>query len=111
MTGTTDVAYYVALPFIAADDSVAAGKAYPDAAVMRAESLSGKPGCVGAVAFSRTEDPATAISGSQGYPNAQRSARGPERVEGCHEGRRIHQAAEGSAAGEGRLAGLRGPLY
>ena len=30
-----------------------------NAAVMKAETMSRKPGCVAAVAFSRTEDPAT----------------------------------------------------
>jgi hypothetical protein len=39
-----DVTYYVALPFVAADDGVAAGEAVecfnPNAAVMRAEALS-----------------------------------------------------------------------
>ena len=57
-----DVTYYVALPFVAAD-GVVAGEAVecfnPNAAVMRAEALSRKPGHVGAVAFSRTGDPAT----------------------------------------------------
>jgi hypothetical protein len=54
---------YVGLPFVAADDGVAVGEAVegfnPNAAVMKAEALSRKPGCVGAVAFSRTGDPAT----------------------------------------------------
>jgi hypothetical protein len=58
-----DVTYYVALPFVAADDGVAAGEAVecfnPNAAVMKAVALSRKPGHVGAVAFSRTGDPAT----------------------------------------------------
>jgi hypothetical protein len=58
-----DVTYYVALPFVVADDGVAAGEAVecfnPNAAVMRAEALSRKPGIVGAVAFSRSGDPAT----------------------------------------------------
>ena len=58
-----DVTYYVALPFVAADDGVAAGEAVecfnPTAAVMRAEILSRKAGHIGAVAFSRTGDPAT----------------------------------------------------
>ena len=53
----------MALPFIAADDGIAAGEPTeyfnPTAVVMRAESLSRKPGHVGAVAFSRTGDPAT----------------------------------------------------
>lgn len=57
-----DVTYYVALPFVAADDGVAAGEPVecfnPNAAVMRAEALSRKEGHVGAVAFSRTGDPA-----------------------------------------------------
>jgi len=59
----SEVTYYVALPFVAADDGVVAGEAVecfnPNAAVMRAEALSRKPGHVGAVAFSRTGDPAT----------------------------------------------------
>lgn len=59
----TLVTYYVALPFVAADDGVAAGDGTecfnPNAAVMKAEALSRKPGNVGAVAFSRSGDPAT----------------------------------------------------
>lgn len=58
-----EVTYYVALPFVVADDGLAAGEAVEclsaNAAVMRAEALSRKPGCAGAVAFSRTGDPAT----------------------------------------------------
>jgi hypothetical protein len=58
-----EITYCVALPFLAADDGVAAGEAVecfnPNAAVMRAEALSRKPGHVGAVVFSRTGDPAT----------------------------------------------------
>jgi hypothetical protein len=58
-----EVTYYVALPFVASDDGVAPGEAAecfsPNAAVMRAEALSRKEGHVGAVAFSRTGDPAT----------------------------------------------------
>lgn len=58
-----DVTYYVALPFVLADDGVAAGEAVEclsaNAAIMRAEALSRKPGCAGAVAFSRTGDPST----------------------------------------------------
>jgi hypothetical protein len=54
----SEVTYYVALPFVAADDGVAAGEPTecfnPNAAVMRAEALSRKEGNVGAVAFSRT---------------------------------------------------------
>lgn len=57
-----DVTYYVAMPFVMADDGLA-GEAVEclsaNAAVMRGEALSRKPGCVGAVAFSRTGDPAT----------------------------------------------------
>jgi hypothetical protein len=59
----SEVTYYVALPFVAADDGIAPGEAVecfnPNAAVMRAEALSRKPGHVGAVAFSRSGDPAT----------------------------------------------------
>ena len=55
-----EVTYFVALPFVASDDGVAAGEPTecfnPNAAVMRAEALSR------AVAFSRTGDPAKAIS-------------------------------------------------
>jgi len=58
-----EVTYLVALPFVAADDGVAAGEPTecfnPTAVVMRAEALSRKPGPIGAVAFSRTGDPAT----------------------------------------------------
>ena len=59
----TDVTYFVALPFVVADNGIAPGEAVecfnPNAAVMRAEALSRKPGHVGAVAFSRTGDPGT----------------------------------------------------
>ena len=59
----SEVTYYVALPFVAADDGIAAGEPTecfnPNAAVMRAEALSRKEGHIGAVAFSRTGDPAT----------------------------------------------------
>jgi hypothetical protein len=59
----TEVTYFVALPFVAADDGIAAGEPTecfnPVAVVMRAEALSRKPGHVGAVAFSRTGDPTT----------------------------------------------------
>ena len=58
-----EVTNFVALPFVAADDGVAAGEPTecfnPIAVVMRAEALSRKPEHVGAVAFSRTGDPAT----------------------------------------------------
>jgi hypothetical protein len=47
----SEVTYYVALPFVAADDGLAAAEAVecfnPNAAVMRAEALSRKPGYVG----------------------------------------------------------------
>ena len=59
----SEVTYYVALPFVAADDGITPGEAVecfsPVAAVMLAEALSRKPGHVGAVAFSRNGDPAT----------------------------------------------------
>jgi hypothetical protein len=58
-----EVTYYVALRFVASDDGVAAGEPTecfnPAAVVMRAEALSRKEGNVGAVAFSRTGNPAT----------------------------------------------------
>ena len=57
-----EVTYFVALPFVASDDAIAAGKPIecfnPVAVVMRAEALFRKEGHVGAVAFSRTGDPA-----------------------------------------------------
>jgi hypothetical protein len=58
-----EVTYYVALPFIAGDEGIAAGEpaefANSVAVAMRAEALSLKEGHVGAVAFSRTGDPGT----------------------------------------------------
>jgi hypothetical protein len=54
--------HYVALPFIASDEGIVAGEPTecfnPNAAVMRAEAPSRKDGHTGAVAFSRTGDPA-----------------------------------------------------
>jgi hypothetical protein len=59
----SEVTYLVALPFVATDDGVAAGEPTecfnPSAVVMRAEALSREEGHVGAIAFSRTGDPAT----------------------------------------------------
>jgi hypothetical protein len=55
----SEVTYYVALPFVAADDAEPTECLTPNAAVMRAEALSRKLGYLGAVAFSRTGDPAT----------------------------------------------------
>ena len=58
-----EVTYFVALPFLASEDGVVAGEPTecfnPNAAVMRAEALARREGYVGAVAFSRTGDPAT----------------------------------------------------
>jgi hypothetical protein len=58
-----EVTYYVALPFVATDEGIAAGEPTecfnPLAVIMRAEALSRKDGHIGAVAFSRTGDPAT----------------------------------------------------
>lgn len=63
MRQMSEVTYYVALPFIFSDDGVAAGEAAeclsPNAAVMRPEARSRKPGNAGAVAFSRTGDPSS----------------------------------------------------
>jgi hypothetical protein len=57
-----DVTYYVALPFVAADDGAAPGEPAEcqssHAAIRKAEQLSRIIGNVGAVAFSRTGDPA-----------------------------------------------------
>jgi hypothetical protein len=58
-----EVTYYVALPFVASDEGIAPGEPIEclstNAAVTRAEALSRKPGHVGALAFSRSGDPAT----------------------------------------------------
>jgi hypothetical protein len=58
-----EVRNYVALPFVASDDGAPAGEPTecfnPVAVVMRAEALSREEGHVGAIAFSRTGDPAT----------------------------------------------------
>ncbi|MGB6538629.1 MAG: hypothetical protein WBF58_22020 [Xanthobacteraceae bacterium] len=55
------VTYYVALPFVRADDGFAPGEAQecPNeaAAIRRAEVMSRQPGAAGAVAFKRTGDP------------------------------------------------------
>jgi hypothetical protein len=44
----SEVTYYVALPFVPSDDGIAPGEAIecfnPNAAVMKAEALSRKPG-------------------------------------------------------------------
>jgi hypothetical protein len=58
-----DVTYYVALPFTVDDDGepvAGTGEELqsPTAAMRRAETLSRQPGNIGAVAFSRTGDPA-----------------------------------------------------
>ena len=59
----SEVTYYVALPFVPSDDGIAPGEAIecfnPNAAVMKAEALSRKPGCADAISFSRTGNPAT----------------------------------------------------
>jgi hypothetical protein len=59
----SEVTYYVALPFVAADGGIAPVQAIqcfsPSAAVIKAEALSRRRGYVGAIAFSRTGDPAT----------------------------------------------------
>jgi len=63
VTTMAEVTYYVALPFVASDDGNTAGEPTECfnamAVVMRAEALSRKEGHIGAVAFSRTGDPAT----------------------------------------------------
>lgn len=58
-----DVTYYVALPFTIDDEGepvAGSGEELqsPTAAMRRAETLSRQPGNLGAVAFSRTGDPA-----------------------------------------------------
>jgi hypothetical protein len=63
----SEVTYYVALPFVSTEDGMAPAEAVecfnPNAAVMKAEALSRRPGYVGAIAFSRTGDPATGTFG------------------------------------------------
>jgi hypothetical protein len=58
-----EVTFYVALPFVASDNGVAAGTPYEcfnsTAVVRRAKALSRRAGNVGAVAFSRTLNPKT----------------------------------------------------
>jgi hypothetical protein len=58
-----DVTYYVALPFLQDDtgervEGVAEELQSPIAAIRRAEALSRSPGVIGAVAFSRSGNPA-----------------------------------------------------
>lgn len=59
----SEITYYVALPFVVADDGLAAGEAIecfnPNSAVMKADAMSRKPGYVGVIAFSRSGDSAT----------------------------------------------------
>lgn len=61
-----EVTYFVALPFVAADDGIAAGEPTecfnPNAAAMRAEALSRKEGHVGAVALAAAVTLLVAIS-------------------------------------------------
>jgi hypothetical protein len=58
----SEITYYVALPFVLADDGFAPGEAVeclnPNAALIKAEALARKPGFV-AIAFSRSGDLAT----------------------------------------------------
>lgn len=58
-----DVTYFVALPFVPADDGVAPGEPVEclsaNAAILRAEYLSRREGVVGAIAFSRSGDPSS----------------------------------------------------
>ncbi|TWA89403.1 hypothetical protein [Bradyrhizobium stylosanthis] len=55
----SEVTYYVALPFVAADDGIAPGEPTecfnPNAAVMRAEALSRKPRHVGSSLFQQLQ--------------------------------------------------------
>ena len=63
----SELTYYVALPFVATDDGVAAGEPMecfnPNAAVMRAEALSGKPGTLAQSRSAARVNPATADFG------------------------------------------------
>ena len=76
----SEVPYFVALPFVAGEDGVLAGEPTEcfnsNAAVRRAERLARKEGRVGAVAFSRTGDPATRVfSGAWPVPMIVATAR------------------------------------
>jgi len=55
-----DITYFVALPFMVADDGVAPGQPVEclsaSAAILRAEYLSRREGIVGSIAFSRSGD-------------------------------------------------------
>lgn len=68
-----EVTYFVALPFVAADDGIAAGEPTecfnPNAAVMRAEALSRKEGHVGAAAFIVWPSEFFKLSTSLGIPD------------------------------------------
>jgi hypothetical protein len=79
-----DVTYYVALPFVMADDGLAPGEAVEctsaNAAVMRAEALSRKPGCAGALAFGRTGDGDRRIRRRHADPEVRRRAGRSERA-------------------------------
>jgi hypothetical protein len=59
----SEVTYFVALPFIPSDDGIAAGEAVEclsrDSAILRAQALSRREGHLGAIAFSRSGNPAT----------------------------------------------------
>jgi hypothetical protein len=58
----TEVTYYVALPFVAADDGIAVGEArvrQSECGGDAGRTLSRKAGHIGAIAFSRSGDPAT----------------------------------------------------
>ncbi len=55
------VTYFVALPFVSADDGIAAGQAQEcptaNAAIRKAEALARTPPNIGALAFKRSGDP------------------------------------------------------
>lgn len=55
-----DITYFVALPFVAADDGIAPGEAVEcpsaRAAILRAEYLARREGIIGSIAFSRSGD-------------------------------------------------------
>src|ERR1700747_3065868 len=63
----SEATYYVALPFVPSDDGIAPGEATEcfsaNAAVMRGDAISRKPGHVGAVGFSRSGDRAAGECG------------------------------------------------
>jgi hypothetical protein len=84
----SEVNYYVALPFVFSDDGMAAGEAAEclsaNAAVMRAEALSRKPGHAGAMAFSRSGDSSSGDFSDAKQATSRRSTSPPPHIPQRH---------------------------